>query len=452
MFSKRAYTCLEQRIGVNQGLSDCPPRLASFLTESQSGMYLNDFSPFARTDYIQDIAPNYSQAQTAGFMALPVWTPFATWQPNVRVRDEVGEWSAKVFVPPNEAPSFDSPLWRFERFAPNVNGFLAEIRRRACKMVLQKVFEDKTARGLTKTLIQERALFTGIGNPTNTEPKSGRFVGIEIQPRNWEGVRVSISRLGLQTSGAAQLPFGISTGLYLYHRSQTEPIINDIGAIQGSGLSFQWTTPDTRIDLFGDNLIQSPGESYLLGYYEDGLPDSVFAVNKTVSEGHCWFSRPCLTCGSREDYLFWERYSGYVGISPFYINSEFLNGESLPTLGFADSNIVRTPGKTYGLNLFISVACELDSFICRNANILDRAIGLQAVILLMEEALANIRINRTQSKAYDYAAREKEAPEGVTSVYKELQQAYDAVSFDYSDFKSPCLPCDNKPGVFTRTI
>jgi hypothetical protein len=84
---------------------------------------------------------------------------------------------------------------------------------------------------------------------------------------------------------------------------------------------------------------------------------------------------------------------------------------------------------------------------------LSRLLGLQTIVLLMQEAEMNMRVNRTQTLAFDYILREKEAlSNGQPSVYSELQQAYKAVSFDFSNFQSPCLPCENRPGVITSVI
>jgi hypothetical protein len=444
MFSKKIYTCLEQLVGYNQPVSDCPPALSDFLTASESGLYFTDFSPFARVDYLQDVSPNYLLAQTANYNALQVWNNTTTYPAGTNVRDDLGQWEA-VVTNINQKPSFESAFWKFMRFEPTLNGYLAETRRKAAKTILHKLFEDKIARGMTKTLIEEKFMFEGIGNPNHTEPNLSRFVGVEIKLQQVEGLKLVISQIGLQLTAPQTL------NLYLYHRSQDAPL-KIIPAQITAPYRFAWTNISSDpIEIYAREFNLSPGETYILGYYEEDLVGN--AINKTVGNG-CCFSKPCLTCGTRYEYLFWERYSKYVSFTPILVNNTYLQvSRDLPDLGESDVNLTRTFNKTFGLNFAISVRCELDSFICRNREMLSRLLGLQTIVLLMQEAEMNMRVNRTQTLAFDYILREKEAlSNGQPSVYSELQQAYKAVSFDFSNFQSPCLPCENRPGVITSVI
>lgn len=445
MFSKSVYSCLERLVGYQQPISDCPPALTDFLTESETDMYFQDFSPFARIDYLQDVSPNYMLAQTTGYFALPVWDSVTAYNPGDRIRNGIGEWQA-ITANTNEPPAFDSLFWKFQRFEPTLNGYLAETRRKAAKIILQKIFEDKTARGLTKSLVAEQRMFEGIGNPQYTEPNLQRFVGVEIKLKPTEGLKVVISQIGLQLSQPQTL------NLYLYHRSRTAPL-RIIPAQINTGYRFEWTQLQQPIELYANETDLSPNETYILGYYEADLVGS--AMNKTfANDNGCYFTKPCLTCGARNEYLFWEKYSRWVNMKPVSVLQPNLDiNRDLPDLGFSDSNLQRHFNRTFGLNFALSVSCELDSFICRNRTMFARLLGLQTIALLMQEAEMNLRINRTQTLAYDYILREKEAKaNGQPSVFSELETAYNAVSFDFSDFGSPCLPCEQRPGVITSSL
>lgn len=445
MFSKFVYSCLERLVGYEHPISDCPPALTDFLTESESGMYMQDFSPFARVDYLQDVSPNYTLAQIASYNALPVWDNVTTYNQGDNVRNEIGQWQA-VATNTNEPPSFNSVFWKFQRYEPSLNGYLLETRRKAAKIILQKVFQDKTGRKLTKTLVEEKRMFEGIGSPLAIEPNLSRFVGVEIKLLAAEGLKVIISQIGLQLTVPQTL------NLYLYHRSRVQPLAV-VTAVINAGYKFEWTKLQQPIELYANEVNLAPNETYILGYYEADLVGS--AVNKSFGSGDgCYFTRPCLSCGARHEYLFWQTYSRWVNMRPVSVLQPNLSpSRELPDLGLSDQNLQVNYNKTFGLNFALSIHCELDTFICRNRLMFSRLMGLQTVALLMQEAEINLRVNRTQTLAYDYILREKEAAaNGQPSVFNELEHAYNAVSFDFSSFNSPCLPCEARSGVISSSI
>jgi hypothetical protein len=131
-------------------------------------------------------------------------------------------------------------------------------------------------------------------------------------------------------------------------------------------------------------------------------------------------------------------------ISPFRVQSLETFAEYPELWDIAEN--VYTNTMNYGLNVEVSVYCDLTDFIIRErqmfANVLQKEMA--ARVLRMLALNPNVRVNRNQSNAsqFDLLYEVDGNPQGRESgLGKELKDAYAALDMDTRGIDRICLTC-----------
>ena len=212
---------------------------------------------------------------------------------------------------------------------------------------------------------------------------------------------------------------------------------------------FQWFTPDEPIYLPYISNGNDSGGAWFLCYNQNDLPDGMQALN--VSKD--WSVEPCQTClgGSIES---WRQMTKYLQVSPFGIAApaDFAEYPEMFDIG----QIGYTNTMNYGMNVEISVGCDLTDFIISQRQIFATVIQKQVAATVLRTIAMNpdVRVNRNQvNVTRDQLLYELDGnPQGRASgLGYELKQAYRALSLDTRDLDRICLQCNNH-GVKYRTV
>ena len=110
----------------------------------------------------------------------------------------------------------------------------------------------------------------------------------------------------------------------------------------------------------------------------------------------------------------------------------------------------------YGMNLEVSVGCDLTDFICQEREMFANVIQKQVAVSVLRTIAMNpdVRVNRNQVNVtrdellYEIDGTPQGKPSGLAY---ELKQAYKALSLDTRQLDRICLACNNH-GVKYRTI
>ena len=216
---------------------------------------------------------------------------------------------------------------------------------------------------------------------------------------------------------------------------------------------FQWFTPNEPIYLpyipGSDGNGNDSGGAWFLCYNQNDLPLHIQALN--VSKD--WSKEPCQTCYgySLES---WRELTKYLQVSPFAIHAptDFAEHPEMFDIG----QLIYTNTMNYGINVEITVGCDLTDFIISQRDIFASVIQKQvaANVLRTIAMNPNVRVNRNQiNVTRDELLYELDgAPQGKQSgLGYELKQAYKALSFDTRNIDRICLSCNNH-GVRYRTV
>ena len=402
------------------------------LTQSESGLYYQDAHPLMTLENIRSIMPDGFKFQ------------YKEWEADVHYsKGDKRSYNGVVYKAKddnvNEQPDTSDEWEVFDI----VSDFIKEQTLSGIALMVQTFLLVKgLVRGST-SLLERRTFFDGAGRLTNYQQSQGKLVGFEITPVRAMGVTAKIERIGLQMTGATGM-----VRVYLFHSSQVDPIyFQDLEFTKENG-GFQWFDMTDWYMPYVSERNNSGGAWYLV-YNQNDLPDGMLAINATKD----WSREPCMTCnaGSVEA---WRELTKYLRISPFKVDA-LETFAQFPEMWDIEDNIY-TNTANYGLNVEVSVACDLSQFIIDQrgmfATVLQRQVT--ATMLRMMAMNPNVRTNRNQSNVsqqgilYELDGN----PQGrATGIGYELKKAYEALDLDTRDIDRICLTC--RPiGVRYRTV
>lgn len=414
------------------------------LTTSESGLFFQDAHPLMTLDNVIATMPDEFQLSYPQWIisqpyrkGQKVWHINSVW---VALQDNVG------FEPPasdfnnDYSIDFGGEYWK----AYNIMSDYLTIQTKAgIAQVVQTFLQMKGLLRETKDLLERRTFFDGSGRLANTQANQGKLVGMEINPVRAMGVTAKIERIGLQMTGAKG-----KVRVYLFHSSQRDPIKSiDLDITKGDG-SFQWfSVKDWFMPYISDG--NNSGGSWYLVYNQNDLPDGMTAINATKD----WSREPCMTCNPGS-VAAWRELTKYLLISPFKTHA-YETFEQYPELWDIEDNIY-TNTCNYGINVEVSVGCDLTDFIIEQRAMFATVIQRQVAAMLLRTMAMNpdVRVNRNQSNVSQQSILYEldGNPQGrETGLGYELKKGYEALELNTRGIDRICLTC-RPVGVRYRTV
>lgn len=399
------------------------------LTQSESGYTYQGAHPLVTLDNIRSVMPTDWCLQYPD-AAGKEGTTFAAGS-KVAYYDKFYTTDEATDATPGEAP--------WVEFNP-LSDYVEKLTRDGIAKAVQRFLSEKMNARETHSLLEHRALFDGAGRLQSVITPTGSLVGLEIEPVRSMGVTTRIDRIGLQMIGAGE-PAPIT--LYLYHSSQAAPIRTLTFTYTNRSGGFQWFTPPQPLFLPYIGSDTDAGGCWYLVYDQNELPAGLRALNRTKD----WSANPCSTCDARY-YEDWKQITKYLLISPF--TTKATDGVLDPSL------LAYTRTVNYGINLEISIGCDLTDFIIRQRGIFAPVVQKQVAATALRTIAMNpdVRVNRNQLNVtreellYEVDGN----PQGrATGLAAELERAYRALEIDTQGIDRICLQC-NTGGVSYRTV
>jgi hypothetical protein len=284
-------------------------------------------------------------------------------------------------------------------------------------------------------------LFDGTGRLVDTIANKHNLVGFEIVPIRAKGIVVKINRIGLQFTEPGEYT------LYLMHSSSPEPVKTIKVTKQKRG-SLEWFSFDDLL-LPYEGEFNDAGGSWFLCYKQSELPEGSMAIYKSRD----WSKGPCSSC-SRNEVISWNAWSKFIEVHPFSVKET-----SLPeTFGLWDiDDNTYTYDRNYGINIDLSVKCDLTDFIVEQRMLFRDIIAKQVAIDMLREFAynANVRTNRHTMNVSRldilYEIDGDSSSMKKSGLSYQLDMAYKAISLSTEGLDRACLPCKNN-GVKYRTV
>ena len=419
-------------LGWRQNYDTAEFAISDSLTESETGQYFQDMHPLITLDSIRSIIPRFN-------------TDAPEYEDKEYKQGEIVSYNGKLYKliqPTNkngEAESYIDPssvdYWAV--YDPFSDWLQTKTEASILKAV-ESYYSVQLADRTVKNLLESKVLFDGAGRLVDVVRNTNSLVGFEIIPIRAEGVTLKVEKIGLQFNKNGKF------NLYLMHNSSPQPIkVIPVDYTKNGGM--QWIDmQDLYLPYISDDT--DAGGSWFLCYSQKELPGDMQAVEKNRD----WSKEPCPTC-SRIDYLNWQAWSKYLEIHPFKTPAP-------DTVEMWDvQNNVYTYTTNYGLNLKVTMECDLTDILIAQRKAFQNVIGLQVAADMIREFAynPNFRINRMQQNfsrnelLYELDGDSTSNKKG--GILYRLDKAMEALRIDTTGINRICIPCRND-GIRFRTV
>lgn len=419
-------------LGWRQNYDTAEFAISDSLTESETGQYFQDMHPLITLDSIRSITPRFN-------------TDAPEYEDKEYKQGEIVSYNGKLYKliqPTNKAVETESYIdpsnvdyWAV--YDPFSDWLQTKTEASILKAV-ESYYSVQLADRTVKNLLESKVLFDGAGRLVDVVRNTNSLVGFEIIPIRAEGVTLKVEKIGLQFNKNGRF------NLYLMHNSSPQPIkVIPVDYTKNGGM--QWIDmQDLYLPYISDDT--DAGGSWFLCYSQKELPGDMQAVEKNRD----WSKEPCPTC-SRIDYLNWQAWSKYLEIHPFKTPAP-------DTVEMWDvQNNVYTYTTNYGLNLKVTMECDLTDILIAQRKAFQNVIGLQVAADMIREFAynPNFRINRMQQNfsrnelLYELDGDSTSNKKG--GILYRLDKAMEALRIDTTGINRICIPCRND-GIRYRTV
>lgn len=412
--------------------------LSDRLTKSETGLYFQQAHPLLTLTNLSCIAPDY-QNMSALDISNASYRKDGSYSKGSIVSTKGNFYMALH----NNALAVDIDNKDSWAIVDAFSLWLENKVKSSIVKVVNRFCTEKINDGTLKTLCEDKALFENTGRIVDTVANRNRLVGFEIVPIRSNGVTIKINRIGLQFTKP-----GIYT-LYLMHSSSFEPI--QIITVQKNIKGFEWIdTPNLFLPYKGQET--DAGGSWYLCYKQSELPNDSLAIKKDKD----WSKGPCNSC-SRKEFMAWQAWSKYLEIHPFYISEESAEDIDGSTILWDIANNVYTYDNNYGINLDITVCCDITDFIIEKRAMFQSVLMKQVAVDMLRELAynANVRTNRHTINASRtdilYEIDGDSSSMKKSGLNYQLDEAFRAINIEVRGLDRVCMPCKNN-GIKYRTI
>src|SRR5574344_2150407 len=409
--------------------------ISEALTQSESGLYYQDAHPLLTLQNLQSISPDFSN------ISYPAHSTEKTYAKGVVVTNSDKHYKSLKAVPENIQIT-DTEYW----IETNPFSEWLETKTKACiTKAISCYVNEKVAKGTYKALCEKKTLFDGTGRIYDTIKNKNNLVGFEIIPIRAKGVTTKINRIGLQFSEPGDYT------ILVMHSSLMEPFYQETFT-KRVGNNIEWFTPSQDLYLPYETDEIDAGGSWYICYVQSQLPTGSQAIRKSRD----WSKGPCSEC-SRHEYETWHIWSKYLEVHPFYVNEELVPivGEQVQ-LWDVENNLYDY-STNYGLNLDITVACDMTDFIIEQRQMLTDYLSKSLAIDFLREFAyhPNVRTNRHSINASRldilYEIDGDSSSTKKSGLSYQLELASKAIQVSTEGIDRVCLPCVNH-GIKYRAV
>lgn len=425
-------------IGWKQNYDTSDLKLSDALTISDTGLYFQQVHPLLTLENISCIAPDFKN------------TVFEEY-------DESGTYSKGNIVKYNDKLYKliqESNIKEGENISPENRDYWIETNpfsewledktKASIQKAITRFYTEKLAGKAGKTLCENKVLFDGTGRIVDTIKNKKNIVGFELNPVRSKGVTVKLNKIGLQFTEPGEYT------IYLLHSSSDTPI-KTLTLVKEKKNSMEWFSLQD-VYLPYQSTGNDAGGSWFLCYSQSELPENSMAIRKDKD----WSKKPCGSC-SRAELLAWKAWSQYLEVHPFYVNEEFVGIEDSAVCMWDIEKNQYVYDTNYGLNLEVSVMCDITDFVVEQRLLFQDIIAKQVAIDMLREFAynANVRTNRHSINASRmdilYEVDGDSASMKSSGLSYQLDLAFKAIDFSTRGLDRVCLPCKNN-GIKYRTV
>lgn len=309
----------------------------------------------------------------------------------------------------------------------DLNKYLAEKVDTAISGIFNDVLQYRQVAEYGKTLLQQSQLLNKTSWGGDRIVNQSRLVGFQVRLLDVTGLEILINEIGLQLSAEQN-----DVPIFIFHSSKLEPVAELTISTTGNG----WAWKKTDQALASMESEQFFGGMFYVCYYQDDIVGQ--AVNYSNFN---WDRGECGGCGLTY-YDTWKAINGFFHIYPFYVPSgSFTPGEMF------DTDLIMYDNKnSWGLNLKLTVRCNLSGFFAQNTFVFKNLLSLKVAHLILKDMKFSQETNFMQEDLKNMVIRDLEGDKETNAL--NISQQYDrelkSVNFNMQGINSKCLGCSGE--------
>lgn len=307
--------------------------------------------------------------------------------------------------------------------------YLRDVVTESTHEIFNDIIQYRGVKEYGRNLLSQSTLLDKYGWSSDTITNQNRFVGFQIKVKNAEGLKAVIEQLGLQFTQAGTFK------MYLFHSSKTDPIVTPFDV---TSIATGWSWIKQELDLAAFKSADYAGGVFVLGYYQEDISGN--AINMTDFN---WNKGYCGSCTSgRGHYGVWQSIKKHFSIFPVYVP----NGSYTKEKMFDLRDSILSSNESWGMNLRLSVRCDLTEFFVRNKTSFKNLLALKVTHKVLNMMKFSQQINAVEENIKMMIIRDLEGDVDTkllnipTLYHKEMK----SVSFDTSGINDQCLACNDK--------
>lgn len=426
-------TGFQSLVGTLQSNLPQVPQISAPLTDSLSGIYVQDKHSLVTLENVWYAAPNFSPQNWNN------WVSGSNYVLGYVVNVSGVLYRAKVALT-NDIVSPPSDPTNWEVYDPFQNWLLQKYNQ-AITNLFAEVVKRKKLMNMGKAIMERQQLYRGGGNIQNLVISDDSFVGYEFNIQSAEGLIVLIDEIGIQsTETQAEMDF------YLYH-TDNKAYLGKWTLPIADSYTFSWqkllnSSSPAQYNCIMEYMAQNTTGSYIFGYYQRDL------TGQAISKQWDCSTSPCIGCNSI-DLNFYNQWSRWTTMRNVKVPASALQFGSRDM--FDTNAIVYGNMSNWGMNLSMTVRCDLTRYILYSKYLFADAFAMQYAKELLDVIAKNARLDPIVAKIQTKAAADLDI-RFPGSWVKSYYDSIDALNLDMSGFSKVCMPCDNTKKMKWRTI
>ena len=311
-----------------------------------------------------------------------------------------------------------------------LDSYLQEKIKDSTAEMFNDVLQYRQVNKYGKTLLQNATLLNKLGWKNDTIVNQNRFVGFQIRLKASGGLQMTINEIGTQFEGIETFD------LYLFHSSK-EDFIKKIEVTTSGGFAWKWQVERCILEAFKSE--EYYGGVFVLGYYQEDL--TTMAVNYSNFD---WNKGECGSCSSSR-HTAWNSIAEYFHIFPLYVPQGSFTKEKM----FDIQDAFFVPTQSFGLNLRLSVDCDLTQFFIDNKLHFKNLLAIKVTHKILYDMKFTQQTNYIEENLKMMIIRDLEGDK-ETNYLNTLQQynrEMKAIQFNIGGINDLCLECQETATV-----
>jgi hypothetical protein len=307
-----------------------------------------------------------------------------------------------------------------QEYFKETNLYSNYIRRKldyVCSETVRTVLDRRVgynAKG--KNVVSNLLVYDGRGT-TDTILKRGRFVGfkvIVVRPN----MKFQLHRIALQLSEAQEL------GIYIFQANNPEPIFIQTVNYTTPFKMAEFSIPDI---IFESDIV---GNEFIVGYYEEDLVG--YAIQRDID-----VVSPKVGCCNNLSYSYYQKFSKFVDIKPFYVEEDFLDAREL---SWSNKEEMVINGNNFGLNMNFTVKCDVTDLLIQQRQLFKNVIQQMLVVSILKDLINSNRVNAIADNVRGLVLSNGTIQGFVKTEEDRLTKRIETISIDLTSLDSVCMP------------